>query len=272
MPKRTTPQEYQVELRQIYGPDQIAIEPYVNRHTRIKHKCTICGDIRLKTPYKVLMGTKGSMICCRQMPSTESYIAELEVVSATLVPIAPYLGRHKKSLHRCTICNSEREVKPVHILHGTGCFICAKENQSNKRFKRVEVKLGGYSHSLQGYEPQALALMLSYGANPKNIISKVSEGKPVIKYEFEGGLKTYIPDFYHVSKNRVIEVKSIWTLGLVGKSGGPFKKNKAKAKATIKAGYNFTLILIRKNGERVPLPRNWYDMTKAQVRGFASGE
>lgn len=158
-------------------------------------------------------------------------------------------------------------MRPTHILHGHGCFVCAKEKQRYGHFKKKNVKVGGVCYTLQGFEPQALRYMINMGAKPRNIISEVKLGKPTIQYRFEGKEKTFIPDFFHKTKNRIVEVKSVWTLGLSLKvDGGPFKKNKAKAKATIAAGYNFTLLLINKQGERIPLPQDWHTMTKAQVR------
>lgn len=267
MPKRATHQEYQAELRRIYGPEQIVLDPYVNRTTRLRHKCTNCGDVRLKTPWRVLAGSRGNLVCCRQAPTTESYIAELEAVGSVMRPIAPYLGRLKKSWHRCTVCSYEAESLPKHLLNGHGCFACAKDKQRYGSFERKIVKIAGRRYSLQGFEPQALQYMIDRGANPKNIAADVSQGKPTFKYKFEGKIRTYIPDFYHTTKNRVIEVKSVWTFGLSPSQGsGPFKKNAAKARAAIAAGYNFLLILMDREGNRLQLPEGWYNMKLKDVQ------
>lgn len=269
MPKRITHQEYLALVRQKYGPDLIVLEQYVNIKTSIKHQCTKCGDIRDRHP-GIVMGprtSRGKLLCCYQLPKTSAYIKELEAIGSTMRPTEDYAGRWKPIKHLCSVCNQENTARPKHLLRGHGCFVCAKEKQSHGYFDRKEVVVAGVTRKLQGFEPAALQYMIGRGANPKNIVSEVRDGKPTIKYRFEGKVRTFIPDFYHVTKNNVIEVKSVWTLGLSGKQdGGPFKKNAAKAKAAIAAGYNFTLLLMDKKGNRRSLPRGWYNMTKAQVR------
>lgn len=274
MPKRITHQEYLALVRQKYGPDLIVLEQYVNIKTSIKHQCTKCGDIRDRHPGVVMSSktSRGKLLCCYQLPTTDAYIAELKERDSTLRPLEDYRGRLKKIMHVCLECKSERKMLPNHIIKGHGCFVCAKDKQRYGHFERKEVVVAGVTRKLQGFEPAALQYMIARGAKPENIVSEVRDGKPTIKYRFEGKVRTFIPDFYHVTKNNVIEVKSVWTLGLSGKQdGGPFKKNAAKAKAAIAAGYNFTLLLMDKGGNRRSLPSGWYNMTKAQVRRAVIG-
>lgn len=273
MPARITQQEYLAFVRQKYGPDLVVLEQYVNINTKINHKCTKCGDIRKRHPGMVMSSrtSRGKLLCCYQLPTTDSYIAELEARSSTLRPMESYRGRLKKIRHICLECKTESRMLPNHIIKGHGCFVCAKERQSHGYFGKKEVVVAGVTRKLQGFEPAALQYMIGRGANPKNIVSEVRDGKPTIKYRFEGKVRTFIPDFYHVTKNNVIEVKSAWTLGLSrSQDGGPFKKNAAKAKAAIAAGYNFTLLLMDRKGKRILLPGNWMHMTKAQVRKAVS--
>jgi len=268
MYKRMTHEEYQAAVFKKYGPDLIVLEPYINLGTRIAHKCTKCGDVRLRHPNVVIGGRtkRGKLLCCYQLPKTEIYRKELIAVGSTMLPIEDYKGRWKKSLHRCEICSTEANVYPKHLLRGHGCFVCAKERQTHGYFTKKNVTVDGVTRKLQGFEPQALQYMIERGANPKYIISEVREGKPTFKYRFEGTTRTFIPDFYHVTKNRIVEVKSKWTLGLTKKlDGGPFKKNAAKAKAVIDEGYDFILLLIDRKGDRIRLPEDWYNMSKAQV-------
>lgn len=206
MPKRITHQEYLAFVRQKYGPDLIVLEQYVNINTKIKHRCNRCGDVRLRHP-QLVMGSRTSpdrMLCCYQRRSTESYVSELEERKSTLRPLEDYRGRLKKILHVCLKCKSERKMLPNHIIQGHGCFVCAKERQSHGYFGKKEVVVAGVTRKLQGFEPAALQYMIERGANPKNIVSEVREGKPTIKYRFEGKVRTFIPDFYHVTKNNVI--------------------------------------------------------------------
>lgn len=267
MPKRITHQEYLALVRQKYGPDLIVLEQYVNITTKIKHKCTNCGDVRERMPMLVISSKTRAdrLICCYQKRSTDSYVSELEARKSTLRPLEEYRGRLKKIMHVCLACKSERKMLPNHIIQGHGCFVCAKEKQSHGYFKKKKVIVDGISYNLQGFEPQALTYMLGRGAKAKYIVSEICEGKPVLKYRFEGKERTFIPDFFHSSKNRIVEVKSKWTLGLTKKPGGPFKCNAAKAKAAINAGYDFLMLVMCKDGSRIELPEGWYNMSKNRV-------
>lgn len=271
MPKRITDQEYKACVLKKYGTALSVLEPYVNISTKIKHRCNKCGDVRLRHP-QLVMGSKTSpdrMLCCYQRPTTDSYVSELKALGSTLRPIEEYKGRLKKIMHRCTACNSERKMLPGHIIKGHGCFICAKDKQRFGHFERKVVELAGVTHKLQGFEPQALDYMLRSGAKPENIVTTVQAGKPTFEYKFKGKTYTYIPDFYHKSKERVVEVKSTWTLGVATRSEEtPFKKNAAKAKAAIAAGYKFTLLLMNRAGERIRLPEDWYNLTQDEVRAL----
>lgn len=266
MPRKLTHEEYVARVRDKYGDQLIVLDRYVNASTSIRHKCTNCGDIKARHPNITVTRPGSRLYCCYQLPKTEVYAAELEKLGSTLRPAEPYKGRLRKSLHRCLVCNSERVMTPAHIIKGHGCFVCAKEKQRHGYFTRKSFTIRGKTYSLQGFEPQALQYMVDHGANPEYLISEVSEGKPTIPYRYGGKTKLFIPDFFHSSKNRIVEVKSWWTLGLSSQlDGGPFKQNATKAKAAKAAGYEFLLLLFDRAGNRLPLPRNWYEMTKRQV-------
>ena len=70
----------------------------------------------------------------------------------------------------------------------------------------------------------------------------------------------YVPDFYHTSLKRVIEVKSTWTF--LHKDF--FNRNKAKAKQVLKS-HDFTMLVLDRHGARIKLPADWYNMTRKQV-------
>ncbi len=266
MPKRLTTIEYQAKLDAKRADKLIVLEPYSNIRTPILHQCCNCGSVRRLLPWVALRSNARSL-CCHQLPTTDSYIKELQAVGSTMVPTEVYRGRNKKSLHICTVCDNEKLYLPNHLIRGHGCFFCAKDKGTMKVPRKV-LEVGGRTHSLQGFEVNAFNLMVSYGALPENILSSVSHGKPTIRYRFKGRVRTYIPDFYHVSKDRIIEVKSTWTFGVLKKprQGGPFAQNVAKAKAAIEAGYKFKLLLLKPDGERYTLPDNWYEMSKSQIR------
>lgn len=63
--------------------------------------------------------------------------------------------------------------------------------------------------------------------------------------------------------NKLVEVKSLESAGL---STSPyfykhkelFYMLKAKAKATLRAGYDFRLLVMSADGSRIKLPKDWY--------------
>lgn len=237
---------------------------YINTQTPTEFECLLCGTIAKILPVCAFGSVRPT--CCAQKPSHDKYVKDLEKAGSRMRPTEPYLGRWKKTKHKCLDCENEKSVYPKHLLRGHGCFVCAKEAHSVTRYKRKVVKVGQTEHSLQGFEPQALELLVGYGANIDKIISDIAQGKPTVKYKCRGKERTYIPDFYYTPKNRIIEVKSIWTLGL--KKHSEFVTNVAKAKACVRAGYDFTLLLLRKNGERIKLPKEWYNYPRKELLAF----
>ena len=83
----------------------------------------------------------------------------------------------------------------------------------------------------QGYEHLALQDLLKYGVEESNILTGIEV--PRIPYEFENVNRVYFPDIYIPTENKIIEVKSEYTLQR------DEAKNLAKRDATIAAGYDF---------------------------------
>jgi hypothetical protein len=65
-------------------------------------------------------------------------------------------------------------------------------------------------------------------------------------------------------RNLIVEVKSIYTLGLA--TGRNWRKNQAKAKAALDAGYKFAVLVMSASGKRVlKLPKDWHSRTRQSV-------
>lgn len=108
-------------------------------------------------------------------------------------------------------------------------------------FKEVELPSGKMA-KLQGYEPEVLLQLLKeYSEN--DILFKKSEitkrlGK--ISYiDFQGTERTYFPDFYIISENKVIEVKSSWTYDNCGRIPVDKNINHTKRDACLSCGLKF---------------------------------
>ena len=111
--------------------------------------------------------------------------------------------------------------------------------QQKSKYTRKEYKWqSGEKSILQGYEPIVLKELEDEGYTFTAVITD-SNIIPTIPYYFEETWHIYIyiyyPDFYIPSENRIIEVKSKYTLE------ADWDKNQAKFKATTDAGFNFSL-------------------------------
>lgn len=88
--------------------------------------------------------------------------------------------------------------------------------------------------SLMGYEPDVLRFLLANGFTEDDF---QFTGKPSIRYLLSNEERVYFPDFFIPSQRLIIEVKSLWTYFL------DLEKNLAKRDWTIRAGWNYRLIV-----------------------------
>jgi hypothetical protein len=94
---------------------------------------------------------------------------------------------------------------------------------------------------VQGYEPQALDILLKYYSEEDLILgaSAIKEKVGVIMYTDNKGKKhRYFPDIYILSINKIIEVKSGWTYKIQK------DVNELKKEACVNAGIDFEFMII----------------------------
>lgn len=108
-----------------------------------------------------------------------------------------------------------------------------------RRFKLKEYKLpSGKVINLQGYEPQALDMLLEI-YEEKDIWYEVLN-MPEIWYKLNDIWHRYYPDFYIPKDNLIVEVKCPWTLNQ------DYDINMAKFESVENYGFKFKLIIIEK--------------------------
>ena len=110
--------------------------------------------------------------------------------------------------------------------------------KNSHRFKDY-VLPSGRAVKVQGFENLALDKLLETHKE-EDLIIGTKEIKSVIgriDYIFEGKNKTYHPDIYVISENKVIEVKSTYTIK------ADIEKNEAKRKAVLDKGINFEFMI-----------------------------
>ncbi len=134
MPQKKTPEEFVYELSEI-SPDIIPIDRYINYSTKLKFKCSKCGNQWLATPAHVLSG-EGCPICARKKSadkrrySKEEFSKKVHLLHPNIEVIGDYINSQTKINVHCTKCDNRWSVVPASLLHGTGCPKC------NKRFRR----------------------------------------------------------------------------------------------------------------------------------------
>ena len=143
-----------------------------------------------------------------------------------------------------------------------------RDKQRASMPKAKEVKLGNRVVRVQGYEPQALAMLLTK-YTPSQIYVE-SEGKvPSIRYTRKSGkTRIHYPDMYIPKENRLIEVKSTyWLYGTQDR----WYLSCAKARAAKEQGFLYNLMLVA-NGKYVKLPSKWWELTWGVAKKLIASE
>lgn len=100
----------------------------------------------------------------------------------------------------------------------------------------------------QGYENIALDELLELYEEEDLGIGR--SNVPPVNYYIDEKKHVYFPDFFVKSENKIIEVKSVWTIGL---ARGNIE---VKAQATVKAGYKYEIWIY--NEKKVKVEKKVY--------------
>ena len=109
----------------------LPIEDYINKKTKIKHRCNNCGNIYAQTPSNHLRG-QGCPKCGtnkshnKQRKSKEKYHNECKEKGLDL-PIEPYVNATTKINHMCNK-NHIYNQTPHNHLQGYGCPVCSESH------------------------------------------------------------------------------------------------------------------------------------------------
>ncbi len=257
------------------GPQQsIPVAEFLNRLKKLKStlrpinyriiggwctfECTVCQTRFEAIPKSVELGTSNCPTCKHQ-DFADEYVSRLAQEFPHITLAEPYRGFRTAVKHRCT-CGEEFTRKPFiskTVVRNAGCPKCDYA-VGGPRLKTVE--FGERVVQCQGYEDAALKYLESRpGFIPGKLSTSKAEGTPNIRYRYASKIRTYYPDFYYAPKNRLIEVKSIFTLLSVD-----YRKTVAKARACLKQGYEFRLILIH-NKVVLNVPTGWFNLPRQKM-------
>jgi len=116
---------------------------------------------------------------------------------------------------------------------------------------------------VQGSEGRATQILLEdESVDPTDLAFVKSEGLPTFRYRFAGRWRVYIPDIFRISLDQVIEVKSAVTLGLYNED--LYAQVKAKARAALRAGHSFRLMVIHR-GQLIDMGTEWHKLSWSNI-------
>ena len=106
-------------------------DEYINSSTKVRCKCVVDGHEWMALPSALLRG-KGCPKCYGII-SEEEFIEELSVAKPSIVLSGKYLGSKTKTKFTCLNDDFVWETTPYHILHHSGCPVCANKAQSERQ-------------------------------------------------------------------------------------------------------------------------------------------
>ena len=204
--------------------------------------------------------------------TNKSFTAKLLASGAKCTPLEPYVHNGSKILFKCNVCSNEWRTTPYRILHGMGCPICSVL-KSITSCRKKSYTLGDRQVQVQGSEPHALDHIIKHlGIKPELIRVNITDTSqvPIISYFFNGKVRKHYPDIYIPTLNRIYEVKSTQSLGLLitnfkkSKIGVLLDENKAKFVEGNKAGYDYRF-LVHHRGVIIHLPEEWVDLQREEL-------
>lgn len=244
------------------------IQGFTSGWTKATYKCHRHNLTFQMCPNKIV-NVQDACVECRsersrkvQARTTDEYKQELRRrYKGKIECVGRYVTTHTKIKHWCNSCKTHFVSAPSSVLEKrigrTGCKNC-----NRKKVKVVRIK--GKTFCVRGFEPQAISWILnSTGVKPSDIITERHE-IPVIQYEYKGSHLHY-PDIYIPKLNRLVEVKSSTTFGL---TKSQIRKSRSeifyslceKVRSAKRQGFSYLVLLMDQNGDRISLPKNWFDM------------
>ncbi len=250
--------------------------PDVSLLVSLWHVCLVCGHEFKNSPGNIVHCENGCAKCAGcHSKTTSEYRQELSALSSKFLPVAEYNGSRTAITHKCTTCGYELVASPTNMLkpkYHSHCVVCDGDRCRNKAYT-----LGSRIVRVEGFEPFGLDYILKVKRiKPLDVRVQSERTVPKIWYKY-CGWHEHTPDFFICSENRLVEVKSVATLGLLrprdsrlripqGRKG--WYKQVAKRRYARQCGYSYSLLLFDDVGSRIPLPSNWPELGYNQIRAY----
>lgn len=219
MGKKKTHEEYVAELA-IKNPKVEVLDTYIDRSTKILHRCKIDGHEWLVRPFKLLGGTGCPLCASNARKSHDKYVNKLSFINPNIEVLDVYVDAKTKIKHKCKVDGYEWLQCPNKILSGRGCPVCTKNKLSEAKRKTheeyiIEAKvlnpnvkvIGTYINAKTKITHHCLIHNIYWEATPDDILH--GHGCPQCKLEKIGDKKRKTHDEYVAElaiKNPTVEV------------------------------------------------------------------
>lgn len=122
--KTITHEEFITRLHQI-NPDIEVLGTYINTHTKIKCRCTVCDHEWEAQPYNLLNGHGCAKCAGLVKPTQAEFITKVKQINPNIEILEDYVNAYTKIKCRCRNDGYEWYTKPLVLLEGCGCPKCA---------------------------------------------------------------------------------------------------------------------------------------------------
>jgi hypothetical protein len=282
--RKLTHAEYVRKVQGIHKGNIEIISKFDGTRNPVKYRCNVCGFIGEKHANN-LIHTKpqGCVRCgvssrpqCQPMSAAEIKRKMLKATNYKIIGGEVTDGGRDYVLVQCKVCKRQCEVRPFLYRnsgdnhYGDSCCKgeASAKNSSKQASKLKVIKLAGKIHKVRGYEPYAIAYILKHKKIPATDIVTESSEIPKIPY-FVRRPRVHTPDIYIASKRILVEVKSVYTAGLLKDSDRErfcWESLVQKSLNAKKLGFRYFVLVMSYKGERIELPKNWEKLTHRQIR------
>lgn len=238
----------------------------IGHHLKVKYiECEHSGY----KPIRTALQNPGCPICEREKTRQHNtmeysvFIDRLSLKQPNLTCVTPECDWRGAAASVCIKCNLHDYKYTVSGYKAWSKGLCPKCNEGNKYKFYLHETNGEFK--VLGYEPDALLWLKENKPKTYADIHPYSSGNvPILYYEHSRRKYKHFPDFYSPKFNRLIEVKSIYTLT---KSTRVFNHAKSRMTAALNQGYDYKLLVIEdKSRKRIVLPENWQNYTAKGLR------
>lgn len=117
------------------NPNIVPLESYVDSKTKIKFKCTKCGEIWDTRPAILLRGHGCPNCAGRPRINTERFKTRMASINPTIEIVGEYVNTDTKILCACKICSHEWKATPHDLQSGRGCPECGRKRKGVRKKK-----------------------------------------------------------------------------------------------------------------------------------------